>query len=539
MAATTVAIAPTGNAAASGTPTSGDVVPNELVVGFADGTAGSKQRALVEQAGGELTDRMPALDGAVVEAGDPVEVAQRLRDRPQVAFVEPNYVIRASKVPNDSGFEEQWALHNSGQLGGQTGADIGATAAWDVTTGSGVTMAVVDTGVDYQHPDLDANIWHNPGEVVNGIDDDHDGYVDDTRGMDFVNDDPDANDDAGHGTHVGGIIAAEGNNGSGVAGVNWNAKLMPLKFLDANGEGNTADAAMAIDYAVAHGARAINASWGGPAFSQTLYEAVRRANEHNVLLIAAAGNEGNNADSQPDYPAGFDLPNVISVAASDRYDQLLSYSNYGAHSVDLAAPGDDIYSTVPRNVDPSGYANFSGTSMAAPAVTGVAGLYLSRSPEASADQVRNAILQNVDPGNEFAGTTVSGGRLDAAQTLGAHPSSVEPTDNEAPSAFALLSPRNRYTTARRGLKFKWQRSSDASGIKAYKLYVDGRKRRTIADSDGKGGDDPPRTTRLRLPAGKHRWYVKAFDYAGNHRRSSLASGRTRTSRSLYIGKRFR
>ena len=162
MAATIVVIAPTGKAAASGTPASGDVVPNELLVGFADGTTGASQRALVAQAGGELTDRLPALDGAVVEAGDPADVAQRLRDRSQVAYVEPNYVMRTSKIPNDNGFEEQWALRNSGQLGGQAGADIGATAAWDVTTGNGVTMAVVDTGVDYQHPDLDGNIWHNP-----------------------------------------------------------------------------------------------------------------------------------------------------------------------------------------------------------------------------------------------------------------------------------------------------------------------------------------------------------------------------------------
>ena len=240
-----------------------------------------------------------------------------------------------------------------------------------------MTVAVVDTGIDTSHPDLDGNIWRNPNEQPNGFDDDGDGFIDDLHGADFVNRDSDASDDAGHGTHVGGIIGAEGNNGIGISGVNWNARLMPLKFLNSDGEGNTADAAMAIDYAVAHGARAINASWGGPAFSQTLYEAVRRAGQHNVLVVAAAGNEGNDSDVAPDYPAAFDLSNVISVAASDRYDNLLSYSNYGAKSVDLAAPGDDIYSTVPPATEPSGYANFSGTSMAAPAVTGAAALYFS------------------------------------------------------------------------------------------------------------------------------------------------------------------
>jgi subtilisin family serine protease len=540
VAAMLAVFAPTGKASASGTPeTASPAVPNELVVGFVDSTSRSTQRAVVDSAGGQLNERIPAIDGAVVRADNPGDVAERLRDRSQVAFVEPNYLIRASRIPNDDAFDQQWALRNTGQLDGEPGADIGATAAWDVTTGAGVTVAVVDTGIDYSHPDLDANIWHNPNEQPNGIDDDGDGFVDDIQGVDFVNNDTNASDDAGHGTHVSGIIAAEGNNGIGAVGVNWNAKVMPLKFLDGNGEGNTADAAMAIDYAIDHGARVINASWGGPAFSQTLYEAVRRASDHNVLVVAAAGNEGGNSDLSPDYPAAFDLPNVVSVAASDRNDQLLSYSNYGKQSVDLAAPGDDIYSTVPLSLDPSGYADFSGTSMAAPAVTGVAGLYFSRSPEASAGQARSAIVQSVDVTEAFSSKTSSGGRLNAARALGAHPSSSEPTDNEAPSPFALRSPRNRYATAKRALRFKWQRATDASGIQHYKLYVDGRKRKTLNDSDGKGGDDPARIAYLRLPAGKHHWYVKAYDYAGNVRRSRVAHGRARTSRSLYIGKQYR
>ena len=231
---------------------------------------------------------------------------------------------------------------------------------------------------------------------VNGADDDGDGFNDDVNGADFLNGDAEPNDDGGHGTHVAGIIGAQGNNSVGITGVNWEAQVMGLKFLDGNGEGNTADAANAIDFAVDHGARVINASWGGPSFSHALYSAIRRASEHGVLVVAAAGNDGVNADSSPDYPAAFDLPNVISVAATDRSDRLVDFSNYGAKSVDLAAPGDDVYSTVPSVSDPSGYAAFSGTSMAAPFVAGAAALYLSKYPQATVDQLRAALLGSVD-----------------------------------------------------------------------------------------------------------------------------------------------
>jgi subtilisin family serine protease len=299
-------------------------------------------------------------------------------------------------------------MANTGQLGGTAGADISASGAWDVATGGDVTVAIIDTGIDADHPDLRANIWHNPNEVQNGLDDDGNAMIDDINGVDYANGDTDPSDDAGHGSHVAGIVGAEGDNGVGVAGVSWRVRLMALKFLDGNGEGNTADAANAIDYAVDHGARVVNASWGGPAFSQTLYEAVQRAADRGVVFVAAAGNEGNDSDASPDFPAAFDLPNVISVAASDRNDQLLPYSNYGHGSVDIAAPGDDIYSTVPPEVDPSGYANFSGTSMASPSVAGAAALYLSHAPGSSSDQVRAALLQSVDQLPSLAGKTATG-----------------------------------------------------------------------------------------------------------------------------------
>ena len=232
---------------------------------------------------------------------------------------------------------------------------------------------------------------------VNGADDDGDGFVDDVNGADFLNGDADPNDDGGHGTHVAGIIGAQGNNAVGITGVNWEAQVMGLKFLDGNGEGNTADAANAIDYAVDHGARVINASWGGPSFSHALYSAIRRAAEHGVLVVAAAGNDGVNADSVAR------LPGRVRPPERDlgRGHRPLRPARWTSRTTARRAstsrrPGDDVYSTVPPVSDPSGYAAFSGTSMAAPFVAGAAALYLSKYPQATVDQVRAALLGSVD-----------------------------------------------------------------------------------------------------------------------------------------------
>jgi subtilisin family serine protease len=518
-----------------------DVVPGELVIGFEDHVSAAEQRRAVVEAGGKVEQRVRSIDAAVVAArtGQSTnDVADQLANTDSVAFVEPNYIVRSSRIPNDAGFGRLWGLRNTGQLGGRPGADTSATTAWDITTGGDVVVAVTDTGIDYRHPDLDGNIWSNPNEVANGIDDDGNGYVDDVHGIDLAYGDSDPNDDSGHGSHVAGIIGAEGNNLIGSVGVDWKVRLMPLKFLDKNGDGNTADAAAAIDYAVDQGAKVINASWGGPAFSHTLYAAISRAADHGVLFVAAAGNEGADSDTSPDYPAAFDLSNVISVAASDPEDQLLDFSNYGRRTVDLAAPGDLIYSTVPTKVNSSGYATYSGTSMAAPYVSGAAALYWSHAPASSYDQVRNALLQNVDPLPSLSGKTVTGGRLDIAKALGsatstpqAQPSAGPAPDTTPPSPFRLLRPRDHYRSHRKGLRFSWQRSKDASGIRYYKLYVDGKKRKTVRDTDGPGGRDPRPNTRFKLSNGQHHWFVRAFDYAGNHR-TSKSSRRSRTSRSV-------
>jgi serine protease len=287
------------------------------------------------------------------------DAVRLLRTVPGVIRVEPNYRIQLAAVPNDPMFSSQWALANN-----QTGADIRALAAWDINTNaSNITVAVIDTGIDYKHSDLAANMWRNSREIPNnGLDDDGNGYIDDVFGYDFANNDSDPMDDHGHGTHVAGIIGAVANNGRGIAGVAWNVRLMAVKFLSSNGTGTVADAVRAIDYAVQMGARIINASWGGAGYSSILAQAINRAENAGVLFVTAAGNNGTNNDQTPTYPASFPNTNILAVAASDRNDNLATFSNFGPSTVHLAAPGVGILSTLPND----GYASWSGTSMAAP-----------------------------------------------------------------------------------------------------------------------------------------------------------------------------
>ncbi len=338
-----------------------------------------------------------------------------LRNNRDVEFAEPNYILHAYAAPNDPRFDSLWGMHNTGQTGGVADADIDAPEAWDLQTGGDVIIAVIDTGVDYNHSDLSGNIWSNGAEIPNnGRDDDGNGFVDDVRGWDFANNDNNPMDDNDHGTHVSGIIAASGNNSAGVVGVNWSARIMPLKFMDRTGAGTSADAISAIDYAVANGARVINASWGGGPFSSAMFNAISAANDAGVLFVAASGNESNNNDRNPNYPADYDLPNVISVAATDDADTLAGFSNFGASSVDLGAPGVGILSTVRNN----GYASFNGTSMAAPYVAGVAALVVAESPNISIPALRTALLDNTDSVTDLAGRTATGGRLNAFKALG-------------------------------------------------------------------------------------------------------------------------
>lgn len=325
-----------------------------------------------------------------------------------VEYAEPNFIYTISSMPNDSAFTNLWGLHNIGQSGGTPGADISATSAWAMTTGStNVIVAVIDTGIDYNHPDLAANMWVNPNPTFG-----------DVHGARFIsgNGEPtsgDPMDDHGHGTHVAGTIGAVGNNGVGVAGVNWNVRLMALKFITAANGGELADAIACVEYAIAHGAHLSNNSWGGGGYSQAMKDAIDAAGRANQLFIAAAGNAGTNNDTAPFYPASYESPNVISVANSTSMDARSSSSNYGTNSVHLAAPGNLIYSTMRNN----SYGNMSGTSMASPHVAGVAALLLARHPDAPYADVRRWILDGVDVLPAWTNLVRTGGRLNAAAAI--------------------------------------------------------------------------------------------------------------------------
>jgi subtilisin family serine protease/subtilisin-like proprotein convertase family protein len=349
---------------------------------------------------------------------------------PHVQFVEPDYHVSLEQTPNDPNFDSLWGLDNHGQTGGTDDADIDAPEAWDKFTGSSSTIvAVIDTGVDYTHPDLAANIWTNPGEIPgNGKDDDHNGYVDDVHGYDFVNHDGDPMDDHFHGTHVAGTIGAVGDNGIGIAGVNWHVQIMACKFLDETGSGYESDAIAALNYAVANGAAISNNSWGGLGFSAAFQTALQNAAAKGHIFVAAAGNNGWNNDRDAFYPASYDVPNVVSVAATDNNDQLAWFSNYGAKSVDLAAPGVNIYSTFPTHetqaMQDEGfnpyYGTISGTSMATPHVTGVLALVHSLHPEFDYQKVIERVLDSVDV-IDGAAQTITGGRVNAASAVGNAP----------------------------------------------------------------------------------------------------------------------
>ena len=271
------------------------------------------------------------------------------RSDPDVLYAEPNYRYRLQALPNDPDLSQLWGLVNTGQnVNGTLGtadADMDADLAWDLQTGSAdILVAVVDSGIDAAHPDLAANIWTNPGEIQNGIDDDGNGYIDDIHGWDFVENDSRPVDSHGHGTHVAGIIGAVGDNGAGVAGVNWQVSIMPLRFITAADYGTTADAIEAIEYADDNGADVINLSWGGPSYSQALKDAIDAA---DALVVCAAGNAGSELDITPTYPASYDSANILSVAASDADDHPAAFTNFSDSLADVAAPGTQIYSTVP------------------------------------------------------------------------------------------------------------------------------------------------------------------------------------------------
>jgi subtilisin family serine protease len=405
-----------------------EAAAGEVLLAFHPGAAAAQADAVRRGLGAEEIKVFPRIGGHHWRLPPGLGVAQAvqaLSRNPNVRYAEPNYILYADLEPNDPGFPGLWGLHNTGQTGGTLDADIDAPEAWDIATGTGEVVAgVIDTGVDYNHEDLAANMWTNDAELYGtvGVDDDGNGYIDDVYGWDFYNDDNDPFDDDGHGTHCSGTIGAMANNSTGVVGVNWNVQIMALKFLNEGGGGLTDDAVEAVLYATwmrNHGVNIVltSNSWGGGGFSQALKDAIQASGDAGMLFIAAAGNGRTDTDANPHYPSSYDLDNIISVAATDHNDDRAPASNWGATSVDLGAPGVSILSTTPGNT----YSVYSGTSMATPHVAGVAALAWSIAGSVDYGMIRDAIFVGVDPVAALdplgPTPTFTGGRLNAHETL--------------------------------------------------------------------------------------------------------------------------
>jgi subtilisin family serine protease len=489
--------------------------PNSVLVKFrpqADLPARAAARAQVAAATARTYTIVPGLE--LLTTTLPVEQAiVALRNNPAVEYAEPDHVVRTTTtIPNDTYFHLQWGAHNTGQTvngdPGTAGADINAPEAWSMFTGDpNFVIAIIDTGTQWNHPDLSANIWTNLGEIPgNGLDDDGNGYVDDVRGWDFYNNDNDPSDPSGHGTHTAGTVGAIGNNGTGVAGMMWQCKLMPLRFLGPQG-GYTSDAVLAVQYAANKGVKVSNNSWGGGGFNQALYDAINASKNVGHIFVAAAGNGGfdqigDNNDQFPYYPASYNLDNIIAVAATNNDDGRATFSNYGLNSVDLGAPGVNIASTYPTN----NYAWSSGTSMAAPHVAGVVGLVYAANPTWTYGQVRQRILTTTRPVSSLANITVTGGVLDAAAALSgvtSPPVLQPPAAPGTPSLTKFGGGQVRVSWSdnsnnEEGFHIERERKSGPNWIETVQITV-GENVNTITDAPG---------------SGQFRYRVRAFNAAG-------------------------
>jgi subtilisin family serine protease len=415
----------------------------EVLVKFRSDVSLAEIRRIAEKNNDRIEDRIEEVKGLIAiddldNASAETVAAQYAQMSDLVKYAEPNYEIKLDDptgfsasdallresesslvTPNDPKFNEQWALNNSGQNGGKANADVAALKAWIKTQGSSdVVIAVLDTGVNYAHTDLAANMWFRPDNVPQYRDDEL-GTFNDSHGFNAADNLSDPMDENGHGTHCSGIIGAEGDNDEGIAGINWKVKIMPLKFMGRGGFGTTKDAIEAINYAIDRkrngvNVRVINASWGSTMYSKALEDVIRAAGEEGILFVAAAGNNGSSNDRSPHYPSNYNLPNVISVAALDRNDNLASFSNFGVKTVHIAAPGREILSTWLGD----DYREASGTSMATPYVAGVAALILASEPKLSVEKLRERVLKSVDRLDALDGKVESAGRINAGKALG-------------------------------------------------------------------------------------------------------------------------
>ncbi|MEQ1875550.1 MAG: S8 family peptidase [Bdellovibrionia bacterium] len=441
-------------------------VGGQLIVQTSSDTAVTELKNRFDVSTVDAENGVYLLSGANV-GGHEEQLIQELSGGP-FAIVERNYQVTVDALPRDPKWLEMWSLKNYGQdaTGGTEGArgsDIKAVEAWKTTTGSkDILVAVLDTGIDYTHPDLKENIWVNQKEKKGtaGIDDDGNGYVDDIYGFDFTSHareklhygqvgDPDPMDDHSHGTHVAGTIGAVGNNGVGVTGINWNVSIMALKFLTAQGSGTTVDEYRALRYALKMGVDVINASYGGGGPSKLIESTLRELGEKGTLFVAAAGNESANNDEDPRYPANYDVETILTVAATDNRDSLADFSCYGFQTVDIAAPGVAILSTYPVEIAKKDgvdmYQVFSGTSMATPHMVGAAALVLAANPglKGKPKELKKKLMASVDWLPQLAGRVVSGGRINLEKAVKAQEAGVvaeEPRWVE--ETVDLATPRN-------------------------------------------------------------------------------------------------
>ena len=491
-------------------------VAGQVLVRFTPGAPAAERaqaRAAVNAAFSMSYSIVPDLERLTLHPGRTVEEAvAALEHNPNVLYVEPDYVVNAAAIPNDPSFGSLWGM-----------ANIRAPAAWDTTTGDrDVVVAIIDTGIDRTHPDLQGNLWTNPGEIANnGVDDDGNGYVDDLYGWDFAYNDNDPSDGNNHGTHVAGTIGARGDNGLGVVGVNWQVKLVGLKFLNNSGSGSTSNAILALQYACDAGIRVSNNSWGGGGYSQALYDAIKAAKSTGHLFVAAAGNGGadgvgDNNDLTPFYPSSYNLDNLIAVASITSADARSSFSNYGAASVDLGAPGSSIYSTLPGGK----YGTYSGTSMATPHVSGAVAMLMGLHPTWTYGQVRDAIRETARPLSALAGTTVTGGTLDLAAAVAYSPVTSPPA---APNGLSASSPSSTQVT------LGWtDNSGDESGF-SIERSTDGALFAQIATV----GASVTTYTDSGLAPSTDYWYrVSAFNGAGSSGGSEVVSVRTQDAPSV-------
>lgn len=417
--------------AASANAKENPAVPGEFVVKLKNTTSIMSANRLEHALGGAIVRQVSRDLGMVLVKRSMVETResslQALAQSSLVAYAEPNYIYRvvggASALPTDPDFGKLWGMQNTGQeitgdqgtYKGTPGVDIDAAHAWQIETGNkNVIVAVIDTGVNYNEKDLADNIWTNMAEKngVTGVDDDKNGYVDDIHGWDFTKQVGDPMDVFGHGTHVSGTIGARANDNYGVVGVAWDVQIMPIRFLGDDGSGTLADAVSSIEYATKMKANIMSNSWGGGGYSQALYDAIAKAKDAGILFVAAAGNESNDNDANPSYPASYQIDNIISVAAINAKGELADFSNTGATSVHVGAPGVDILSHTMAGLE-----SWSGTSMATPHVSGIAALVLSQDMTQSYATVKDRILKSARPLQSLQGKTTTGGLVNAYRAL--------------------------------------------------------------------------------------------------------------------------